>query len=1122
MISWTIAEKSPGNSRERHCGTMQAPFADPLPGVTLASHLLPLVGREAEMSIIHSLLEVVAQNKPAGARAIMLSGDVGVGKTRLLAEMFAEAEARGFHLLQARCYESWGAFPYLPFIEALRPLFRTTPRNLLRTYLGLYPGAPISSLDSHALPVMDEDASISLSGALVVGALSRLLPELPELLGVTAISELLSQEQEKFRLFDAVATLLERMALQTPILLSIDDVHWADSASLELMMYLTVRLRTSRVALAGATRPPGATRASAFTHSSGPGIESSKPPASIALQALGELVRQRLLLMLPLGPLSREASEQHVHTLLHGAIADGVVAPLLERAGGNPFFLEELVRMLALTETLVQEEGIWKMTHVPGVQAITLPESITTAVDQRLQSLTPACLDTLRIASLFGRTFPLTALVQTMNVSDEQVQSSLDEAVQASILSRETAAGEERNQGAPSSPVYLFLQSILQEVLSSQVPARQARVWHGAIGAALEADMDARTTPAELARHYSLSDRRASALRWSIRAGEHALQQQAYREAIMYFRKALQLVEQRVKLPDELALSPAQLHLKIGESWFKLGELQSALDELQQALEQAQVESNTLSPLIQAQMNRMISDIYRMQGKYEMARGHLQAARNAIEAVNTSASSGDSSSAIKFLLPDQKERVLLYRAQAMLDLLLLRAEEAEAAFWQSHQLAVEIGDRESQAFALHMVGWIRGWGERIHEAIRLQEQAHALYVAIGDPFRSALVDQGLGIIYQALGEMERARLHNLRGLEQARRYGVRHVLGWLYWNQGVMALAEGNWVACRTHFEQAAQEAELMDNARLKPVVLQAQAELYFRQGDWQRAESFFLASIQAAINTEWHVSAIVMYGHFLAVTGRSVEASVQLASAMTLPEPIGYSGHFYIPFLAEGFLHLNQGEQAITHFERIRALRGFMYYGVSVDRIRGEVAAQIGDWEVAEQAFEEGLTLCRKVQNEPEEGAILYEKARMELARSGKQHSPAMLTHVYALCEQARAIFSRYSMSRAIMMADTLRDGARQLKVPGHPSRIGNGMGDIPHQMVSGSSGYVLEQKLTRREQEVLRLVAEGHTDREVADTLVISHRTVNRHLSNIFVKLDVPGRAAAVAYAIRQGLVA
>lgn len=1102
---------------------MQAPFADPLPGVTLASHLLPLVGREAEMSIIHSLLEAVALDKPAGARAIMLSGDVGIGKTRLLAEMFAEAEVRGFLLLQARCYESWGAFPYLPFIEALRPLFRTTPPNVLRTYLGLYPGAPTSSFGPHALLNTQEDASVSLTGVPVVGALSRLFPELPGLLGVTVISELLSQEQEKFRLFDAVATLLERLALQTPILLGIDDVHWADSASLELMMYLTVRLHASRVALAGATRPPGAIRASTHTHSSGPGLESSGPPASMALKALGELVRQRLLLMLPLGPLRREAIEQHVHMLLHGAIADGVVAPLLERAGGNPFFLEELVRMLALTETLVQEEGIWKMTHVPGGhQGTTLPESITTAVDQRLQSLTPACLDTLRVASLFGRTFPLTALAQAMNVSEEQVQASLDEAAQASILSRDTPAGKQRNHDAPNSPVYLFSQSILQEVLNSQVPAQQARAWHGAIGAALEAEVDARTTPAELARHYSLSDRRASALHWSIRAGEHALRQQAYREAIMHFRKALQLSEQHVKLPDELPLSSAQLHLKIGESWFKLGELQSALDEIQQALEQAQVESNTLPPLLTAQMNRVISDIYRMQGKYEMARGHLQAARNAIEAVKTSAASGDSLPAIKSHLPDQKERVLLYRAQAMLDLLLLRAEEAEAAFWQSHQLAVEIGDRESQAFALHMVGWIRGWGERIHEAIRLQEQAHALYAAIGDPFRSALVDQGLGIIYQALGEMERARLHNLRGLEQARRYGVRHVLGWLYWNQGVMALAEGNWTASATHFEQAAQEAELTDNARLKPVVLQAQAELSFRQGDWQRAESLFLASIQAAINTEWHVSAIAMYGHFLAVTGRSIEASVQLTSAMALPEPIGYSGHFYIPFLAEGFLHLNRGEQAITHFERIRALRGFMYYGVAVDRIRGEVAAQIGDWEVAEQAFEDGLVLCRKVQNEPEEGAILYEKARMELARSGKQHSPASLTHVHALCEQAREIFSRYSMRRAIMMADTLRDGARQLDAPGHPSSIGNGIGKFPRQMASGSRGYVLDQKLTRREQEVLRLVAEGHTDREVADTLVISHRTVNRHLSNIFVKLDVPGRAAAVAYAIRQGLVA
>src|SRR5712691_11072086 len=101
--------------------TMQAPFADPLSGLELPSKILPLVGREAEMQAVRSLLNTVALNKPTGARALTISGEMGVGKSRLLAEMYLEARARGFHVLEGRTYESGSMFPYLPFIEALRP-----------------------------------------------------------------------------------------------------------------------------------------------------------------------------------------------------------------------------------------------------------------------------------------------------------------------------------------------------------------------------------------------------------------------------------------------------------------------------------------------------------------------------------------------------------------------------------------------------------------------------------------------------------------------------------------------------------------------------------------------------------------------------------------------------------------------------------------------------------------------------------------------------------------------------------------------------------------------------------------------------------------------------------------
>ncbi len=1124
---------------------MQAPFADPLSGLESFTKPLPLVGRNSELQLMCTLLDSVALDRSMGARAVTISGEMGVGKSRLLAEMFVEARARGFRVLEGSAYESGAMFPYLPFIEALRPVLRSSNTKQLRHYLGLEAEAIESSSSLTNI--------ISLMGTPLVTALSSLFPELPTLVQAAVASEVLSPDQVKFRLFDAIATLLERMAMDRPVLLCIDNLHWADSASLELTMYLTVRLHKSPVALAGATRPPGSFNRRVVSDDS---VVSTSANLAAA-RALGELMRQGLLLFIPLGPLATNAIEDHLHALLPGSLPESLTQSLLSRVGGNPFFLEELVRMLTLDGGLMLSDGAWRTTRVIGPE---LPQGITHAVEQRLQGLSFTCRELLRVASLFGRTFPLQALVMVIGTlaHTENIQSNIDEAVHAGLIGMspvsttildeyvsEEGAGDAKQSMYAShivAPTYMFCQGIVQEVLSNEVTIERAKVLHGAIGAALEVSYGetAQAHAAELAPHFVLSGEKETALRWSLLAGENATRVQAHREVISHFRMALALMGENYH-SERSEASPAQLHFLIGESWFKLGELEQALDSFQQALAQlqhVQFTPDRQSPhfqLLSAQANRCMADAYRMQGKYELALAHLQAARKSLD-VNasnyretyksleqvpwiSSRSLAVGTGVLNFQQVSAAERILLLQAQATLDILLFRGQEAEEAYWQSYHLATEIGDRGSQAFALHFIGWIRGWGEHIHEAIRLLEQARELYIAVGDPFRAALGDQGLGIIYQALGEMEKARLYNLRGLELARRYGVRYVLGWLYWNQGVMALGQGDWSASESHFKQSMQEAQATNNARLKAVTLQAQAELSFRHGDWQMAEQQFKEAIQASINTEWYASIMALYGHFLAITGRKSAAHVQLERAIALAEPVGYSGHFYIPFLAEACLHLGANEQAATYIQRIQALRGFMYYGISVDRILGEVAAAEGNWSKAEQAFEDGLELCQRAGNQPEQASLLYEKARMILMRSNtetpeKKH--ASLQDIHRLCDRAHEIFLNYRMQRAANLVETLREGVRQLerRQDEKPSNR------IIQEHITHPE-YLLDLHLTKRELEVLRLVAEGHTDREVADILVISPRTVNRHLANTYVKLDVPGRASAVAYAIRQGLV-
>lgn len=1122
---------------------MQAPFVDPFSGLDAPGKALPLVGREGETRVIRSLLENVASRAPVGVQALIMSGEVGIGKSRLLEAMCTMAANRGFVVLEGRAYESGSMFPYLPFIEALRPLIRSSSRDTLRRYLGIDP----PSEDDFPGPPAE---IISLVGPPLVTAFCQLFPELPQKLHVTLAQEVLSPDQEKFRLFDAVATLLERVAAERPILLCIDNLQWADSASLELTLYLTVRLRGSQVVLVGATRPPQTTSVGEDGHD---GVTSPAASAS-ALRILRELMQQGLLVFLPLTPLHESASLRHVQALLPGALPEALAQSLVERTGGNPFFLEELVRVLCLNEQLVLRDGGWRLAT--PVSTGELPDRVTQAVRQRLQGL--ASRSFLQIAALVGRAFPLPVLAQVLELPDERAQELLDEALQAALVARVSPAGfggaEEPGEVFLHWPVFQFCQGIVQEVLAEEVPVQHRRQLHGAIGQALEAyyGLTAPAHAAELARQYVLSDRRDEALLWSLRAGEDAVSQQAHREAISHLRTVLRLVEAGAPFPQGRVIpSLPQLYLALGESWLKLGELEQAASTFHQALECAHSSEESQSvegPLVLARANRLLADAYRLQGKYELALAHLQAATGVlggdgddVEPEQTEApepvsitwlTAGRSSfqpvrrSSDEFTVSlarlRSSERLLLLQSRALLDLLLFHPAESERALWQAHQLAAEIGDQGGQGFALHILGWLRGWGEHIHEAIRLISQAHELYLALGDPFHAALGDQSLGTIYQVLGEMEKARHYNRQGFERARRYGVQHIIGWLHCNQAIMALAQGDWTESKSHIHKALEESERPGNARIKPLALQCQAVLLFRRGDWPTAEQIFQEAVQEAKNTEWYPGALALYGHFLAVTGCGEAARVQLDLAASQTEPPGYSGNFYIPFLAEGYLHVAGQRQASSYIERIRNLRGFCYYGVSVDRILGEVAASQGHWQEAEQAFERGLALCRRSSNRPEEASILYEQARTALMRSREEleaDRASLEQRAHELCRQARELFLRYGMQRSVDLVDTLQEGMRQLEE--HPPSTARETVPIAIAPHLAHANYQLDLRLTRRELEVLRLVAEGRTDREVADILVLSPRTVNRHLSNVFVKLDVPGRAAAVAYAIRQGLV-
>ncbi len=1107
---------------------IQWPFASAPQPERPKSSSVPLVGREREMELLrHALNAILASSDhfaPTPPRAVFVAGAAGVGKTRLLRELSMEAAESSAIVLWGGTYESGLLPPYLPFTEALRPYLRSLSPDQLSRLLGLTTG---------------RGANGKRTGMPYLGlqCLAQLFPQIAALPGLPALSEPLTPEQEKFGLLDGIATLLESIAAPPegktrramPVLLCLDDLQWADSASLELLLYLTSRLRNASILLVGALR-------NGFID----------PSAGSALgRAIAELNRQRLFTLLLLGPLSEGASTVLLDALLPGGVAPDLHQAILARAEGNPFFIEELVHALQGSGQITMQQGLWQRAR--GSQLTLsgplpeLPPSIKMTLALRLEPLSAPCRDLLRAAALCGPAFYPDVLAAATGQSQETVLDLLDEASEAGLI-EPIPDDEAESVGAGALDAFRFSQRIARELLAGQLPRQSRRRLHAALAHALQAHSRTRQAAernaAEIAHHFTQAGRTHQAIYWTVLAGDVAAGRHAQREAIGFYRSALALLDSGASAASEHTETPApqapaappqrpvaadhtgpdpgetyrpgHLHWRLAESWFRLGEFQSALRSFQAALDEERARGD---PLTLAKLNRLISDVYRQLGQYDQAFGYLQAAQAALATLDTPEGADADKPGEAALV----ERMLQQQSLAVLMIGAGQAEAAEAALRESQQLAIRMGDRSGQAFALHMLGWLKGWGEQIAQAIQLQVQARDLLLEIGDPFHAALGYEGLGIVYQAIGDSLSARKETEAGLALATRFGIMRSIPWLRYNLGVLALAQGRWAEATETLEEARAESERQNDARLKPILRQALGILAWRRGDWERARQYLEDGYQAAqISFEWLPGSAGLLGWFLAITGNPDAARPYLdqATMRSFFSPVGFAADFYLPFVAEGLLACGDVEAAATLAERFKPWSERQYYGISVQRILGRIAAAQTQWTEAQRSFAAGVEFCRRASSRPEQANTLLAWAEAALAQARAQPAQAseLMDDIERLSEEAENLSNALTLPTQAERTVALRAEAAVVHRQALAAAVVPGAQTIDPAVLKG---------LTPRELEVLRLVADGKTDKEIAQELVISPRTANRHIANIFLKIDVSSRAAAAAYAIRNRLV-
>ncbi len=494
-----------------------------------------LVGRTNELQ---QLRQHWAAAQQARGQLVLLSGEPGVGKTRLAQDLIAHVQQSGAMVLRGGCYEYEATTPYLPLVEAFREWTRRQSAAQLRAALG--PTAP---------------------------EIAKFAPEIESKLGPLTANASLSPSEERLRLFDNAARFLASLAAEHGLLLFIDDVHWADQGTLSLLHYLLRHLRHDRVLVLAAYREIE--------------LDRTHPLAS----ALVEWNRGRLATRLVVGRLSRVDTSALVATLFGvQSVSEEFVSALYRETEGNPFFIEEVIKSLIEQGQIYREQEGWgrKDTH-----ELAIPQSVKEAIGRRLSRLSETAIEALRTAAALGKNFPFRELAAVSSASEDALLDVLDEASAAQLI---RANGGESGTSAGDDS-FAFTHDKIREVLYEELnPIRRRRLHqrigetleklygtpiHGGESAAARADEHAQ----DLAHHFIQAGDLPKSLSYSRRAAFNAERIFAHDEALKFLEQARESAEALHRADDLQAIDE-----EIGDIHEARGTTHPAVESFQRAL----------------------------------------------------------------------------------------------------------------------------------------------------------------------------------------------------------------------------------------------------------------------------------------------------------------------------------------------------------------------------------------------------------------------------------------------------------------------------------------------------------------------------------------------------------
>ncbi|MCD4706243.1 MAG: tetratricopeptide repeat protein [Candidatus Sabulitectum sp.] len=856
-----------------------------------------LIGRDDFVAQIKSVVTLQAKDN---IRAVNVSGEIGVGKSRLVHEIASDPDYEDVVYLESVLSPTTRSIPYYPFREIIRSVIRKKGKKSL----------------------------INIPTAFQIELL-KILPELAEEMEKPDKNSVFMID--KFRLFEGVCRFLIAQASDSPLFLCLDNIHWADENSLELFSYLIRTLSGNPVFFFFIYR-----------------IEEAQSDSF--QNVLQSLNRENLFDGIELEPLGQADTARMLSLILDASPSPELIAFIYRETGGNPLFIEELMKSLELNNSLTwkDENASYDMN-----EKITIPNSVKGVVDRKMGMMGHRACELLEYASVIGREFDFKLLPLMTGRNEGHLLDLLDKILGVRLLKE--CEGDR----------YRFTEDVVRETIYQRMSTARLKLYHQTVGNALEILHENCTEKVieELTHHFYMCSDHEKVVEYGMIAADKAKDAYANRDAINFYGKILEC------LPEDNTnsrITEIKVLMKRASVLDLVGDSEKAMEDLKcavsnsRSLGEKKLEADSLILLCKAHFG-----ISNYAITIEMAGIALEICRS---------------------LDDKEGEATCLNCIGIANWYLGKYKTALKLYQKSLKIAKSTGDQQTEAKTLSNISIIHWSLDDYTRALDIYLRALKLMQTVGDTISEAKALNNIGLIHSSSGDNKESMEYYEKSLEISRNMCARQLEASVLNNMGIIYVRFGEYSKAIGNYKDSLNISEDTGTRRVEAMACNNIGTLYRDLGNYDTALEYCTRSLRISkdiSDRQTETESLVALGDLFLSKGNLPDAEEYYEKALSIAQSINSKSLLAEILISSTSLHLDRNNPAKTAktlkhvFQLVDELDSDTVEA-SAYLLSGRLAAQENRWNDATTAFDKSLLVHRKFDRQLSTGEVYYYQGLM------------------------------------------------------------------------------------------------------------------------------------------------